>query len=721
MGTSAGDIRAGRAFVELFTEDSKLVRGLRASGDKLKAWGSRVNAIGAAVLASGVGLISPLLTATKMFSDAGSVLVDASGRTGASVMALSTLGFAAEQTGTALEVVEVGMTKAQKTIAAAAGGSKKARAALDDLGLSADKLAKLHPEDQFRAIAEKIAAIKNPTLRAAAAISIFGKAGTKLLPMISDLKALEDRARSLGLEWTQNDAQAADAFGDALGELWTTVKMGVNMIGASLAPVLIDFVNRATEVVSTVVKWIKANRGFVVSALKIAAIVVAIGASLTGLGFVLGGAGAALGVAARGAVFFGRALGLAFGAARMLVSLLGTSVVRIVAVLSSSITKLGAVIWGVVVKAGAALAGGLSAAFAVVATPIGLISVAVLALGGYFLYASGLIGQAIEGLKGLFGELHLDALAAFEGIRDALAAGDLTAAMEVLLATFKLVWQRLVNYAEELWINFKAFFLSVWANAVANLAGLFTNAWAGLQQGWLETTDFLADAWAVFSDFVMQNWNTVIGFIQKAWVRLKSLFDKDINVDAELTRINKDTAERNRTSEDQRDATIGDRDRARQKERAAIEAGRLGALDDIEAQRDRDQKARDSAREQALADSEQAVRDAEERRDKAIADAKDKRNKVEASQKLKDRNGKPVDLPDLKDAAGAAKKGLAFDDVRSKEGFKSVAQALQKARDRDAQDMARNTAKLASNSDKQLAELEDIHDELADDEGDDFS
>ena len=42
MAGSTGAIRAGRAFVELFADDSKLVRGLRRASAKLKAFAQRL-------------------------------------------------------------------------------------------------------------------------------------------------------------------------------------------------------------------------------------------------------------------------------------------------------------------------------------------------------------------------------------------------------------------------------------------------------------------------------------------------------------------------------------------------------------------------------------------------------------------------------------------------------------------------------------------------------
>ena len=39
-------IRAGRAFVELFADDTKLVRGLRSAERKLRAFGASISRLG---------------------------------------------------------------------------------------------------------------------------------------------------------------------------------------------------------------------------------------------------------------------------------------------------------------------------------------------------------------------------------------------------------------------------------------------------------------------------------------------------------------------------------------------------------------------------------------------------------------------------------------------------------------------------------------------------
>ena len=52
MATAQG-IRAGRAFVELFADDSKLVRGLRQAEKKLKAFGDSIRNLGLKTVALG--------------------------------------------------------------------------------------------------------------------------------------------------------------------------------------------------------------------------------------------------------------------------------------------------------------------------------------------------------------------------------------------------------------------------------------------------------------------------------------------------------------------------------------------------------------------------------------------------------------------------------------------------------------------------------------------
>jgi len=63
-----GAIRAGRAFVELFADDSALVRGLRRAGYKLKAFGRSVSQLGRSMLRATTAILVPVGLGVREFA-----------------------------------------------------------------------------------------------------------------------------------------------------------------------------------------------------------------------------------------------------------------------------------------------------------------------------------------------------------------------------------------------------------------------------------------------------------------------------------------------------------------------------------------------------------------------------------------------------------------------------------------------------------------------------
>jgi len=58
--------------------------------------------------------------------------------------------------------------------------------AFERINVDYNELADLSPEEQFETIAFAIADLEDPTLRAATAQDIFGRAGTQLLPLFAE-------------------------------------------------------------------------------------------------------------------------------------------------------------------------------------------------------------------------------------------------------------------------------------------------------------------------------------------------------------------------------------------------------------------------------------------------------------------------------------------------------------------------------------------------------
>ena len=65
--SSTTAIRAGRAFVELFADDTRLVRGLRTAEYKVREFGQKVGAIGRQLMAFGAMVAAPLVIASRIF------------------------------------------------------------------------------------------------------------------------------------------------------------------------------------------------------------------------------------------------------------------------------------------------------------------------------------------------------------------------------------------------------------------------------------------------------------------------------------------------------------------------------------------------------------------------------------------------------------------------------------------------------------------------------
>jgi len=297
---AASGIRAGAAYVELFVKDSRLVKGLNAAAARLKAFGASITALGAKLAGLGVTLALPFLGAAKLFADMGSDMKDMSDRTGVAVEALSELRYAAEQSGSGAEDLEKGLRTMSRNIVEAARGSKEARKGFARLGLTIADLTGLSPDQQFELIADRLAAVQNPINRATIALEIFGKTGANLVPLLSSgaegIQELRRQANSLGLTMSTEDAEAAEAFGDALSTLWRSLKQVAFMVGAALAPTLKDIAEWFTRVAANLSGWIDENREVITVIAAVITGIVGVGVALMVLGPMISAIGSAIGL-----------------------------------------------------------------------------------------------------------------------------------------------------------------------------------------------------------------------------------------------------------------------------------------------------------------------------------------------------------------------------------------------------------------------------------------
>lgn len=297
---SAAGVRAGRAFIEIGADDDQMRRILRQAQKRLADFAKQVAGAGAGLTAAGAAIAAPLAVAVAHFAKAGDALDKMSGRTGFTVETLSKLEFAMNRSGASMVDLEIGIRRMQRTIEEGLYSDDLAR-----IGVDAEALAKMTPEQQFQAIADGISGLEDASARTAVAFNLFGDSGTKLLNFINagpeGMRALTREADELGLTMSTSAAKNAAAFGDAMGKLKEQVDAIKNAIGNALAPALTSLAELLKERGKDIIDWVHANGQVIVGVAATAAglaglgtVLVGVAGAVAGLSLAVGGLAAAL-------------------------------------------------------------------------------------------------------------------------------------------------------------------------------------------------------------------------------------------------------------------------------------------------------------------------------------------------------------------------------------------------------------------------------------------
>lgn len=174
----------------------------------------------------------------------GETLSDASKQTGLSASTLSVLHQAATITGTDFAQITAAVSKFDVTIAAAAGGEKKAESFIKSLGLNAKQLANdvNGPDVAFKAFIKTLGETESPIRRAELAKGLLGKAGTALIPVLLDIaegyNTFEESAKKAGNYLTQEQAEALEETNHKMHELQSQIEGAGLQIVEGLLPAL---------------------------------------------------------------------------------------------------------------------------------------------------------------------------------------------------------------------------------------------------------------------------------------------------------------------------------------------------------------------------------------------------------------------------------------------------------------------------------------------------
>lgn len=215
----------------------------------------------------------------------------------------------------------------------------------------------------------------------------------------------------------------------------------------------------------------------------------------------------------------------------------------------------------------------------------------------------------IAGLSEDFGDMFGTVGQGFQGLFDAIAAGDLAAAFEVQVATINLLWQQGLEMLGIDWVE-------IWAT----IEDTFNQATANIQTGWVSWTSSLASFWNDLVSTIQDIWDQFTGWLESTFVWVKKL------VGAVSDEVAK---EQQRLIAEKTDQKIGGRN-------ASNEAANQKIAADSQAQQKAIQERRDARTAAIRNDAEtnssaKRLADAQARLDAATKAAADKRAAAEAS------------------------------------------------------------------------------------------
>lgn len=437
---SAGAIRAGRAFVEIFADTSPLLRGLKQVRGQLTSFGADIAKVGLAFTALGGAVTAPLGFAIKKFGDMGDRLFELSVEANISVEALSELGYAAEQSASSLEAISRNIYLMGQFVSRVQNNANNAADSLEQLGLSFKDIAGLNTEQRFLILAEAVGRVGDAAKRSQLGRDVFGRGFRESQAFINKgavaIEKLREAFRERGLTVSSADAAAADSFHDTLADVVSIGNRALFLLGAQLAPALEELLKRYLAASKGLLKFISANS-------KLIKRVAAAAAAVSALGAVIVTAGASV-------IFFGAVIGTLVSAFSAFLGAIGMAVSLIGFLIS----------------------------------PIGLLVLAVGGLAYQFVDFGDVARRALDRLKSQFGPVLDGIKDVVKGIDQSLRSGDVDGAATILFAGMEVVFSAGSLALTKIWTTLWTSLADIAIESIASLPYKIAEALSALPSMW---------------------------------------------------------------------------------------------------------------------------------------------------------------------------------------------------------------------------------------------
>jgi len=245
--------------IDLKGNSAHFQKELKKANAKSKSFAKKVRANSQAVVKSlgAIGTVGAVALGAIYQQSAANIdaLAKQADKLGVTTQALAGLQHAADLTGVSSKALNKGLLDMTVKVQDAAKGTGEAKDALKELGLNAQVLAKMSPDQQFKKIAEAMKSVEHHGNKVAIAYDLFGAKGTDLINTLAlgeaGLNQTAKEAELLGLSLNRVDAAKVEAATDAMTKSAGVVKGLGNAITVTLAPyvkaVSDEFYNAALE------------------------------------------------------------------------------------------------------------------------------------------------------------------------------------------------------------------------------------------------------------------------------------------------------------------------------------------------------------------------------------------------------------------------------------------------------------------------------------------
>jgi len=211
-----------------------------------------------AVVASAAAVFARLVVAS---AEAGDQMLGDAKKAQVSVETLGELRHVADDLGASQESVGTALRFLSRNLSDAAEKAGPARDALAALGITMEDVKGLGVDKVLEVIAGKFSGLETDAKRTDVAMTLFGRGGAELIPVLSagsdEIQRLRKEAQDLGIVMSTDAAEAGDQLNDTLGRLKAAAGAAALRIGFDLIPAV-------QRVADRVEKWWLANRAVIV-------------------------------------------------------------------------------------------------------------------------------------------------------------------------------------------------------------------------------------------------------------------------------------------------------------------------------------------------------------------------------------------------------------------------------------------------------------------------